>query len=143
MSRKYKFHNPDGVYFVSFAVQEWVDVFTRNEYKNILVENIEYCIKHKGLELFAWCIMTNHVHLIIRAQESTSLSIILRDYKKFTSKAIIKAIADNPREAGRNGCLKNLRLRKDFDFGGQITNRLNFGVMLLLTKKLIISIKIL
>jgi hypothetical protein len=38
MSRKYKFHNPDGVYFVSFAVQGWVDVFTRNEYKNILIE---------------------------------------------------------------------------------------------------------
>ncbi len=39
MSRKYKFHNPEGVYFVSFAVQGWVDVFTRNVYKGILIEN--------------------------------------------------------------------------------------------------------
>jgi len=36
MSRNYKFHNPIGVYFVSFAVVEWIDVFTRNEYKDIL-----------------------------------------------------------------------------------------------------------
>lgn len=32
MSRNYKFHNPIGVYFVRFAVIEWIDVFTRNEY---------------------------------------------------------------------------------------------------------------
>ena len=69
MSRKYKFHNPEGVYFVSFAVQAWVDVFTRNEYKNILIENLDYCQMHKGLEIFAWCIMTNHIHLIIRSEE--------------------------------------------------------------------------
>ena len=27
MSRNYKFHNPEGVYFVSFAVVGWLDVF--------------------------------------------------------------------------------------------------------------------
>ena len=43
MSRKYKFHNPDGVYFITFAVQGRVDVFTRNENKNILVEDLAYC----------------------------------------------------------------------------------------------------
>jgi hypothetical protein len=37
MSRNYKFHNTDGVYFVSFAVIDWLDVFIRNEYKNILL----------------------------------------------------------------------------------------------------------
>jgi len=55
MSLKYKFRNPDGVYFVSFGVQGWIDVFTRNEYKNILVQNLAYCQEHKGLEIFAWC----------------------------------------------------------------------------------------
>ena len=64
MSRKYKFHNPEGVYFISFAVQGWVDVFTRNEYNNIIIDNLSYCQKNKGLELFAWCLMTNHIHLL-------------------------------------------------------------------------------
>jgi len=40
MSRKHKFLNPDGAYFVTFTVQNWVDVFTRNAYKNILVESL-------------------------------------------------------------------------------------------------------
>jgi len=66
MSRNYKFRNPDGVYFVSFAVVDWIDVFTRNEDKNIFLESIEYCQKNKGLEVFAWCVMTNHVHLVFR-----------------------------------------------------------------------------
>ena len=43
MSRNYKFHNPMGVYFVSFAVVEWIDVFTRNEDKDILLESLRYC----------------------------------------------------------------------------------------------------
>jgi REP element-mobilizing transposase RayT len=107
MSRKYKFHNPEGVYFVSFAVQGWVDVFTRNEYKNILVENLRYCQEHKGLELFAWprsLGVTNHVHLIIRAKDGYKLQDILRDFKKFTSKAITQAINENIQES-RKECL--------------------------------------
>ena len=106
MSRKYKFLNPEGVYFVSFAVQGWVDVFTRNEYKNILVENLDYCQKNKGLEIFAWCIMSSHVHLVIRAEGNALLSDILRDYKKFTSKAVIRAITDNNRESRKEWLLE-------------------------------------
>ena len=116
MSRKYKFHNTEGVYFVSFAVQGWVDVFIRNEYKNILIENLEYCQKHKGLEIFAWCIMTNHVHLIIRAEEGHMLQDILRDYKKFTSKAIVRAIQKNDRESRKEWLLKQFKTPEGYRF---------------------------
>ena len=83
MSRKYKFHNPEGIYFISFAVQGWVDVFTKADYKNIMVENLAFCQKNKGLELFAWCIMTNRIHLITRAVGDNTMPDILRDFKKF------------------------------------------------------------
>ena len=116
MSRKYKFHNPEGVYFVSFAVQGWVDVFTRNEYKNILVENLKFCQEHKGLEIFAWCIMTNHVHLIVRAKEGFLFSDILRDYKKFTSKTILKAIQDNIQESRKEWLLQQFKTDEGFRF---------------------------
>ena len=116
MSRKYKFHNPDGVYFVSFAVQGWVDVFTRNEYKNIIVENLAYCQAHKGLEIFAWCIMTNHLHLIVRAEEGFSLPDILRDFKKFTSKAVRKAIVENQGESRKEWLLKQFETAEGYRF---------------------------
>jgi len=116
VSRKYKFHNPDGIYFISFAVQNWVDVFTLNEYKIILLDNLIYCQNNKGLEIFAWCIMTNHVHLIIRAKDGYNLSDILRDYKKFTSKAIIKGIAANSRESRKEWLLEQFRTEKGHRF---------------------------
>src|SRR5680860_959074 len=116
MSRKYKFHNPEGVYFVSFAVESWVDVFTRNEYKNILIENLNYCQQNKGLEIFAWCVMTNHIHLVIRAKEGFNLPDILRDFKKYTSKAIKKAISDNIQESRKQWLLKQFETSEGFRF---------------------------
>ena len=51
MSRNYKFHNPDGLYFMSFAVIGWLDVFIRNEYKDLFIESLVYYQKEKGLEM--------------------------------------------------------------------------------------------
>jgi REP element-mobilizing transposase RayT len=116
MSRKYKFHNPDGTYFVTFAVQGWVDVFTRNQYKDILIETLTYCIHHKGLEIFAWCIMTNHVHLLGRATGQESFSDILRDFKKFTSKAVTKAIQENEKESRKEWLLEQFKTEQGYRF---------------------------
>ena len=81
----YKIRDQHGIYFLTFAVVEWVDVFTRKEYADIVIESLRYCIQHKGLKLYAWCIMSNHVHLIVSAEQG-NLSDVLRDFKKFTSK---------------------------------------------------------
>ncbi|NOQ24592.1 MAG: transposase [Bacteroidales bacterium] len=99
MSRNYKFHNPEGAYFISFAVVEWLDIFTRNEYKNILIDSLHYCQKEKGMEIFAWCIMTNHIHLIFRSVKGQKPQLLIGDYKRFTSKSIVQAIIDNPKES--------------------------------------------
>jgi REP element-mobilizing transposase RayT len=91
-------HNPEGMYFLSFATVGWIDVFTRPLYKDIIVESLKHCQEQKGLILHAWCIMTNHVHLIASARDN-NLSDILRDMKKFTSKKLIEAISNNPEES--------------------------------------------
>lgn len=62
MSRKYKFRNPTAAYFVSFAVVYWIDVFTRQPYFSILANAITYYRKEKGIEVFAYCFMPNHVN---------------------------------------------------------------------------------
>jgi REP element-mobilizing transposase RayT len=88
----YKIRNKEAAHFITFAVVEWVDVFTRKDYWDILLDSIRHCQKEKGLLLHAWCIMSNHVHLIASALDN-NLSDILRDFKKFTSKQVITAIA--------------------------------------------------
>ena len=109
MSRSYKFHNPEGLYFVSFAVVGWLDVFTRNEYKDILLQSLSYCQKVKGMEIIAWCVMTNHVHLVFRSVKGQHPSLLLGDIKRFTSKAVVKAIQENPRESRREFLLEQFK----------------------------------
>ena len=109
MSRNYKFHNPDAPYFVSFAVVEWLDVFTRNEYKNILLENLSYCQQHKGMEIYSWCIMSNHVHLVFRSLGEENPEVILGKFKRFTSNAVVKAIKENERESRKEILLSAFR----------------------------------
>ncbi len=105
MSTRYKFHAADGIYFISFATVGWTDVFTRMAYKDIFVESLRHCQQHKGLELYAWCLMTNHVHLVAKANGAARMSDILRDLKKFTSKQIVRAIEENPHESRREWLL--------------------------------------
>ena len=99
MSRNYKFQDPEAAYFVSFAVVDWQDVFTRKEYKQILIDSLSYCQKEKGMEIYAWCIMTNHVHLIFRSATAYPPQHLLGDFKRFISRKLIEAIQNNPRES--------------------------------------------
>ncbi len=83
-------------YYLTLTIEEWVDVFSRPVYKHILIDSLNYCIANKGLEVYCWCLMSNHIHLLARASEDSNLSDILRDFKKYTSKALIDAIKEIP-----------------------------------------------
>ena len=104
MSNKYKFRSPDELNFVSFTVVYWIDLFIRNEYKDILLESWKYCMNKKGLQIFGWCIMTSHAHMII-GSENHPMDAIMRDMKKFTSGMLPKAIQNNPAESRRDWLL--------------------------------------
>ena len=104
MSIKYKFLDAEQLYFVSFSVVHWMDAFTRNEYKDILLQSLQYCQQHKDLDLYVYCLMTNHVHLII-GSHGRKLEETLRDLKQFTAKRIIQAIEENPHESRKEWIL--------------------------------------
>lgn len=106
MSEKYKVRNHDDLYFITFATAGWIDVFTRQCYVDILLESIRFCQKKKGLEVYAWCVMSNHVHMIVGRNSEFTIPDIIRDLKKYTSKQIVKAIAENDRESRRDWLLK-------------------------------------
>ena len=104
MSRKYKFYDSRKPHFVSFAIVNWIDLFTRKDYVDIVTESLSHCIQKKGLIMNAWCIMTNHVHLMIRSEQN-SLSNIMRDLKKFTSYQLYSAIQEHPQESRKEWLL--------------------------------------
>lgn len=104
MSRKYKFHNKTAAYFVSFATVYWLDVFTRQAYFTILEESIDHCRKEKGMEVFAYCFMPSHVHLVFRS-DNEDPSGLLRDFKGYTARKLLKAIEEDPQESRKEWLL--------------------------------------
>lgn len=125
MSSKYKPGEDAIAHFVTFAVVGWIDVFSREHYKEIFINSLKYCQESKGLNLHAWVIMTNHVHLII-SSNSNKIEDIVRDLKKYTSKQIIAAVHENPTESRKEWMLNLFRFagksnnnNKDFQFWKQ------------------------
>lgn len=105
MTSKYKFHDPEGTYFITMTVVDWLDVFTRPIYNDIMVNSLAYSIRNKGLILHAWVIMSNHIHLIVSVNHKHKLSDIFRDLKKFTSKKIVAEIENNIEESRKKWML--------------------------------------
>lgn len=104
-------------YFLTLTVVDWVDIFTIPIYKHIIVDSLNYCQKEKGLFIFSWCLMSNHLHLIAGAKEGFNLSDILRDFKKFTNKEIIRTI-QNTNESRRKWLLNR------FEFAGKFNSKI-------------------
>lgn len=104
MARKYKFHDHSKRYFVTFTVVHWIDAFIREAYRNIFYESIRYCQEKKGLEVYGYCIMTSHIHLIIGTEQG-NLSDIVRDLKSFTSRQIRKSIENSNTESRKEWML--------------------------------------
>jgi len=105
----YKIRDQKAIHFVTFAVVEWVDVFSRQEYRDIVIRSIAFCQLKKGLKLHGWVIMTNHLHMLISAAETYTLSEILRDFKKFTAAEILNAIEKNNTESRQKWMLEIFR----------------------------------
>ena len=91
MSTGYQIKDQEGLYYLTFQVVNWIDIFTRPVYRDIIIENLKYCQENKGLQVFAYVIMSNHVHLIANSTEG-KLSDTIRDFKKYTSKVILETI---------------------------------------------------
>ena len=96
MSEKYKVRDHERTHFMTLTVVGWVDIFTRANHRTAIVDALNFCCKNKGLELFGWCLMSNHLHLVGRAQEGSTLPEIIRDFKKHTAKQIIGQIINEP-----------------------------------------------
>ncbi|CAD0005215.1 REP-associated tyrosine transposase [Flavobacterium salmonis] len=99
MSEKYKVIDSTVPTFITITVVDWVDLFIRSVYCDILDESLNYCIKEKGLSVHAYVYMSSHIHLIVTAPDG-ELQNIVRDFKKFTSKKIIEAIKEHPESRG-------------------------------------------
>ena len=108
MSTKYKAKSINEIYFITLTTVGWIDVFTRINQKYIIIDALKYCQVYKNLKIYAYVLMHSHLHLVCCAENKESISDIMRDFKKFTSKKIIDTIINEP-ESRREWLLKHFK----------------------------------
>ena len=91
MPTGYKIEDQEGLYFFTLQIVGWIDLFTRQIYRDIVIDNLKFCQNKKGLNLFGYIIMSNHIHLLAQS-EYGKLSSVIRDFKSFTSKCFLEHI---------------------------------------------------
>jgi putative transposase len=91
----YKIRDQGGLHFVTFTVVGWIDLFSRKLYRDIFLENLQYCRTNKNLKVGAYVMMTNHIHLIVQS-DTSKLSDTIRDVKSYSTKRFLKAINAEP-----------------------------------------------
>jgi REP element-mobilizing transposase RayT len=95
MSDGYKIRDQQAVYFVTFTIVDWVDLLTRESYRDVLLENLNFYHEQRGLCIYAYVVMSNHMHLILQ-QPVGRLSNTVRDYKKYTSRIMAQMVMNEP-----------------------------------------------
>lgn len=91
----YKIRDQSATHFLTFTVMGWIDIFSRQRYRDIILDSFQFCRQRKGLLIGGYVIMSNHIHTIWTARNH-NLSDIIRDFKTYTSKAITNSIEAEP-----------------------------------------------
>jgi putative transposase len=95
----------DELYFVTLTVVDGINVFTRRYYKDFIIENLAFCQQKKNLNIYAYVIMTNHIHIVANVTDG-SLGDVLGHFKTYTSKRLFAMIANNTQESRRDWMIK-------------------------------------
>ena len=99
----------DKTYFMTMTIVNWIDLFTRVNQKELIVDSLKFCQENKGLNIFGWCLMPSHLHLIANTNFPFELHDVVRDFKRHTSKHAILLI-ENEAESRREWLLDRFSL---------------------------------
>ncbi|MEM8525342.1 MAG: transposase [Bacteroidota bacterium] len=104
---RYKILDQNGLNFLTLTIVEWIDLFTRPVYSDIVIESLRYCQQEKGLMVFGYVLMPSHLHLIVRTDNTTGLSPIIQSFKSFTANQFLRYIKDTKKPESRREWLLN------------------------------------
>jgi REP element-mobilizing transposase RayT len=114
----FRIYDQQGAYFLTFTVVDWIDAFTRPAYKQMLIDALRFYQESRGLLIFGYVIMTNHVHLLVQTPEH-QLSDFIRDFKRWTSRQM-REMLQEPQESRKGWILNRMGWRGNINAKNQM-----------------------
>ena len=71
--------------FVTATIYEWHRLLTRTEFKQIVIDSLQFLVKEGHIILYGYCIMNTHIHLIWQVKGKWLSSNVRRDFFKYTA----------------------------------------------------------
>ncbi|MCK4357751.1 MAG: transposase [Candidatus Cloacimonetes bacterium] len=97
MRSSYKFSEyGTELYFLTFTIVEWIPVFIRQKYCDIIVNNLQFYRKEQGLKIHYLVIMPEHIHIIVSSENDVRK--IIQNFKSYTAKEIIQNLKHDKRK---------------------------------------------
>jgi putative transposase len=82
----------DACYSLTLNTVDKIDLFVRPAYKQVIADALNLFIRSQGLNLYSWCLMSCHLHLVLRTKDGAAPAWFERDFKKYTTPALLKTI---------------------------------------------------
>jgi putative transposase len=82
----------DACYFLTLNIVDKIDLFVRPAYKQVISDALNHFIRTQGHYLYSWCLMGSHLHLVLRTREGMAPAYFERDFKRYTTRALLKTI---------------------------------------------------
>ena len=84
-------------YFTA-TILEWKPLLKQDKYKDLIISSLEFLVKEKRIKVYAFAIMSNHIHVIWHVQSPFQPKDIQLSFMKYAAQMIIKDLRNNHQE---------------------------------------------
>jgi len=83
----FDYANPDHAYFLTVCARPGTAPFTDPALARILLESMDWLREHRGVRVYAYCLMPDHIHLLLRpGGGGQTVGDLIRSLKRFTTR---------------------------------------------------------
>ncbi len=101
------------IYFWTATINKWQKLLLNDRYKNVIIDSLEYLSNTGKIEVFAFVIMPNHIHLIWRFVENNGKETPQGSFLKYTAHEFKKMLTS---EGGKLSSYAVATNNKDYEF---------------------------
>jgi putative transposase len=78
--------------FITITCLNWIPLLEHDRFKDIVISSLDFLIRAYRINVYAFVIMPNHLHLIWQMVGNHKREDVQRDFLKFTGQQILKVL---------------------------------------------------